>query len=110
MDPTVVLSYVPKKCSWMNVQVTTVTGTVLSAMKPCGFYAHTVMSPHLTFIANVMDVPHPSMYITNLAAAKEDSSSHTTTNFVTNSYTLIDEPFLLTLYTGNPSYTRNKID
>ena len=55
-----------------------------------------------------MVVAHPLMYVTNLAAEKEASSSHVRRNFVTNSYNSLDDPPPQQLYVDNPSSTRAK--
>ena len=65
--------------TWLNVQDTTVTGTLLAATEFSGFGAHVMMLPPLTSRANAVDVAHPLIYITYLSAAKEASSSHITT-------------------------------
>ena len=61
-----------------NVWGTSVTSTLLAATEFRGFNAHVMMLPPLTFRANVTSAPHPLMYVTDLAAAKETSSLHVT--------------------------------
>ena len=64
----------------------------------------------LTFRENSKNVSHPSIYVTDLAAAKEASSSHVTIKCVMNSYTSLDYPSFLPEYTVNPSSTRSAED
>ena len=68
-----------------------------------------MMLPPLTFIENATTVPYLYMYVTVLAAAKEASSLHVTTKCVTNSYTLLYYPSLITIYVENPSSTPQNI-
>ena len=70
-------------------------------------YPPTPHPPTPTFRSNYMDVVHPLMYVTHLAAARENSPSHATTKRVTNSYTSLGKPSPRQLYAGNPSSSRS---
>ena len=69
-----------------------------------------MMLPPLTFRENVVIVPHPSMYVTDLSASKEAFLSHVTTKCLINSYTSLDKPSLMPVYATNTSSPRAAAD
>ena len=75
--------------AWLNVDGTTVTGTVLLATEfwhfLCVFY--NVTSPPQNSRSTLTAVAHPSIYLTHLGDPKEALSWHITTNYMTNSFT-----------------------
>ena len=93
--------------AWTNVRATMLNGTLLAATLFHDFYAQVMMSPPLNFIENTTAAPKYLMYVTDLSSENKALSSHTTTNCMTKSYTLIENSSLLSTYVAIPSYTRS---
>ena len=79
--------------AWLNVWGTTLTGTLLAAIEFWYFYVHVMMLPPLKLIENTTAATHHLLYVTDLSAAKEASSSHDKTKCVPNSYNSLNKPY-----------------
>ena len=94
----------------MTVWGTIVTGTVLAAMEFSDFLCARYDATPPKLQKNTMAALLPYPYVTDRAAALEVLSLQVKTKCVTISFTLIDDPYPIYVYTVKPLYTRATAD
>ena len=92
--------------SWLTVQGTTVTSTVLADTEFHEFLCARYDSPPPQPLNNKTANISPYLYVLVLAAVKEVLSLHVKMKCVTNSSTLIEEPSSINMYAENSSSAR----
>ena len=77
--------------SWMTVRGAMVTSKVIAATNFCDICVIVIMLPPLTLKRNATSLISPSIYVTDLASATENLSSHNTMDRMMRSSNLLDE-------------------